>query len=279
MKGYGSRQVADMLGLSVGQLRGYVRSGFLRPERGPRGDFRFSFQDIVLLRAAKGLLAARISPRRIRRALAKLADQLPAGRPLGGVRICAEHGRIVVGDGRSRWQPESGQVLFDFEVSELARKVAPLARRAFRQARQDSAAHTADGWYELGCQLESSSAADASEAYRRALELAPDHAPANVNLGRLLHEQGDAAGAEGHYRRALEARSDDSVAAFNLGVALEDLSRLPEALAAYERAIAADPENADAHYNAASVCEHIGEPAAALRHLKSYRKLVRGESV
>ena len=60
MKMYNARNVAKLLDLSVGQVRSYARSGLLRPERGPRGEYRFSFQDLVLLRTAKGLLDARV---------------------------------------------------------------------------------------------------------------------------------------------------------------------------------------------------------------------------
>src|SRR5919108_4792616 len=130
MEGYGSNEVARMLGLSLGQVRSYVRAGFLEPERGPRGELRFSFHDLVLLRTAQGLVSARIPPRRGRSALRKLKEQLPEGRPLRGVHIRAEGDRIVVGDGRASWSPESGQILFDFGTEELARKVAPLQLRA-----------------------------------------------------------------------------------------------------------------------------------------------------
>jgi len=61
-----------------------------------------------------------------------------------------------------------------------------------------------------------------------------------------------------------------------MGVALEDLGRPADALAAYEKAIALDPRNADAHYNAANLCERLGRPADAVRHLKDYRVLTRG---
>ena len=115
MSGYAAREVAKMLGLSVGQVRAYVRAGFLEPVRGPRGELRFSFQDLVLLRTAQGLVSARIAPRRVRRALRKLKEQLPEGRTLRGVRIRAEGDHIVVGDGQASWVPESGQVLLDFE--------------------------------------------------------------------------------------------------------------------------------------------------------------------
>ena len=82
--------------MSVGLVRSYARAGFLEPDRGSRGEYRFSFQDLVLLRTAKGLMAARIAPRKVRRALVKLKRQLPTGRPLSGVQIIAEGERIVV---------------------------------------------------------------------------------------------------------------------------------------------------------------------------------------
>lgn len=278
MKGYGTRAVAMMLGLSPGQVRSYVRSGFLDPERGPRRAYVFSFQDLVFLRTAKGLLAARIGPRRVRRALRRLKEQLPEGRRLTGLRITAEGTRIVVGDGSARWQPESGQILFDFGVSELAQKAAPVVRHAFRKAKKDAEEFVAEDWYEWGCELEPTNVADAREAYRRALELDPEHTEAHVNLGRLLHDAGDPAAAEGHYRCALAAEPQEPLALFNLGVALEDLGRPDEALEAYERALKVDPLNGDAHYNAARLCEGEGDAPGALRHLKAYRKLQKDDS-
>ena len=67
--GYSTKDVANLLGLSVEQVRSYVRAGFLSPRQGPRGEYSFSFQDLVLLRTAKGLLAARVPRRRVRIAL------------------------------------------------------------------------------------------------------------------------------------------------------------------------------------------------------------------
>lgn len=273
MWGYRARDVARMLGLSVGQVRSYVRAGFLQARRGPRGELRFSFQDLVLLRAAGGLLSARVPARRVKRALEKLRAQLPEGTPLAGVRIVAEGDQVVVRDGGSKWQPESGQVLFDFEVSGIAEKVAPLVRKAVKK--KDADGLTGEDWYRWACDLEDGAPEQAKEAYRRAVELDPEQADAHVNLGRLLHESGDALGAEAHYRRALELRPDDATAAFNLGVALEDQKRDAEAVQAYELALKSDPTAADAHFNAARLYERLGERAAALRHLGAYRKLTR----
>lgn len=276
---YTTGEVSQILGIAPSRVRTYVRAGLVEPERGPRGNLRFKFQDLVMLRAARGLFEARVSSRRLSRALAHLREQLPRGRGVTGVRITVEGRSIVAGDGAARWQPESGQILFDFEMEELAAKAAPVARRAFREAEQERGdSLSAEEWFGWGCEMEATSPEEAREAYGKAVGLDPRHADAQVNLGRLLHEAGDAAAAERRYRLALEARPDHATAAFNLGVALEDLSRPAEALEAYERAIALDPSNADAHYNAASLCEKLARPTEALAHLKACRELARGSS-
>src|SRR5467141_1292785 len=203
MKGYTSRDVARLLGLTVAQVRGFARDGFFTPGRGPRGELRFSFQDLVILRTAKGLVAARIPARRIRGALRRLKAQLPRGRSLAELHIAAEGDRIVVSDGEAMWSPESGQMQLDFAVAELATRAAPMARRAAKAAREVEDELSAGDWYELGLELEVATPAEARDAYRRALELDAHHADAHVNLGRLLHEQGLVEEAERHYRLAL----------------------------------------------------------------------------
>lgn len=265
------REVSTMLGLSPAQIRSYATKGFLQPERGPRGEMRFGFQDLVILRTAGELTAAEVPQRRVRRVLERLRSQLPSGRSLTAIRIAADGDRVVVRDGDAVWNPESGQSLFDFSVADIARQAAPFVIRAVEDARDHDDEITADDWYQLACDLEMTDLEQAREAYRRVLALAPDHTDAHVNLGRLLHEQKAPAAAEKHYRAALKADPDHDVAAFNLGVALEDLGRMREAGEAYERALELDPENTDAHYNLAGIYERRGDKAAALQHLKVCR--------
>lgn len=272
-RGYSTRDVASLLGLTPAQVRSYVRAGFLSPLQGPRGEYYFSFQDLVLLRTAKGLLAARVPRKRIRLALENLRSQLPEDQPLTGVRISAQGHHVVVRDGRDLWIPESGQTLFDFELSELAREASTLPLRTVRDEREKP--EDAADWYERACELEDESPEEALAAYRRALELDPDLSDAHLNLGHLLHERGDFAAAELHYRRALELLPDDPTPAFNLGVLLQDSRRLDEAVRSYETALEIDPSFADAHYNLAGLYEERGEPEAAFRHLRTYRTLVQ----
>jgi tetratricopeptide (TPR) repeat protein len=298
MSGYSAQDVARMLGLPPARLRAYVRSGVLAPDRGENGELRFSFQDLLLLRTAEGLVRERVPPRRVASALRKLRERLPEERPLTGVQLGAEDQSVVAREGSARWHVESGQVLLDFArgCAEAETALPPLAdlpaRRAGSASGADAAeptdaAHPAlalkgdvaslsiEELYEIGCDLEEADPAQAEASYAEVLARAPRHTDAHINLGRLLHERGDFEEAEGHYRQALAGRPDDPTATFNLGVALEDQDYVAEAIAAYERAVTLNPQNADAHYNAARLYEKGGDYGASLRHLRAYRDLTR----
>jgi tetratricopeptide (TPR) repeat protein len=260
-----------MLDLPVGEVRRLARAGFVSPRRGPRNELRFSFQDLVLLRTAAGLVHARVPRARVRRALRSLRAQLPAGRPLAAVRVVADGDRVVVQDGGARWRPETGQVLLALGAGDPGGTAAPVVRAA----RGGRAPADADTWYRWACELEEAAPREAEGAYRTVLALSPDHGGAHLNLGRLLHERGDPRAAEYHYRRALQSGGQRGLAAFNLGVALEDQGLPDEALLAYARALEADGALADAHFNASRILERLGRKEDALRHLSEYRRLSR----
>jgi tetratricopeptide (TPR) repeat protein len=273
MKSYTTGDAASLLGLSPQRVRAYARSAILQPDRGPRGEYRFSFQDLVLLRTAAGLHAARIPSRRISKALDRLQRELPRGRSLSELRIVAEDDRIVVHDGDAAWNPLSGQYHLDFTVAELGERVAHLAGRATREAHAAGPELDADDWYDLGLDLEAYAPAEARHAYERALELDPRHADAHVNLGRILHDAGQPQAADAHYRLALDA-GPHATASFNLGVALEDQGRADDAARAYRRALEWEPDLVDAHYNLARLLESRGDERAAIQHLATCKRIL-----
>jgi tetratricopeptide (TPR) repeat protein len=272
MTGYTTRQVAEILGLTEQRVRSFARAGLLHPERAHGNALRFTFQDIVLLRAARELLDRDVPPRRVRAALLSLRAQLPHGRPLSAVRVSALGDRVVVRDQDTAWEPETGQVALDFSVGELAVRVEPFTPDVERTDASD-AELSADDWYDVALDLEAVSVDKARGAYRRAIALDPGHAEAHLNLGRLLHEVGDLAGAESHYRQACAARPESALAAFNLGVALEDRGDAREAMVAYRRAVKLDGEIAEAHFNLGRLCEALGDKRGALQHLAQYKRL------
>jgi DNA-binding transcriptional MerR regulator len=69
-------EVARILGMPESRVRELVRAGLCQPARHGRR-YAFSFQDVVVLRAAQGLLENRVPPSRVRRALSSLAGELP----------------------------------------------------------------------------------------------------------------------------------------------------------------------------------------------------------
>jgi tetratricopeptide (TPR) repeat protein len=282
--GYSTAEVARMLAMAPRQVRELVAAGLLAPRRGAGGGFRFSFQDLVVLRAAQGLLAAAIPMARVKASLDRLRQDLPGGRGLAAVRVVAEGGQVVARDGDQAWEPESGQrqlpfpdlAAFEpFAVADLAARAAPLGRRLLADAERRSDLD-AEAWYALAYELEATAPEEAGAAYRRALELDGDHADAHLNLGRLLHAGGDPAAALPHYRRAAALRPDEPTPCYNLGVALGDLADWTGAVAAYARALALDPGFADAHFNLAGLYSQLGDRPRALAALLAYRSLTRG---
>ena len=276
LPGFSTREVARLLRVTPARGRSLVYAGFVTPGRGPGRRYRFSFQDVVVLRAARDLVASRVPPGRVSRIVAGLRAELPGGRSLASVRIAADGSRVVVREGGESWEPESGQLLLDFTVADLAVRAMPLARRAAAAAHENGEEMTAEDWFALGYELEATEIDEAIRAYRQAVSLDPEHADAHVNLGRLLHERGDAAAAARHYTRAASLCPGDATAAYDLGVALQDLGRFEEAAQVYGAAIELAPDHADTYFNLSAVYERLGDEALAFRHLKTYRQLVTG---
>jgi tetratricopeptide (TPR) repeat protein len=269
MTHFTTHEVAKALGVSDSRIRSCARAALLAPGRGRGGRLQWSFPDLLLLRTANALLDARIPPRRIRRMIASLRRQLPADQALSSVTIYADGHRAVAWDGAARWQPDSGQFLFNFEAQAVAAIAAPLRGPAPAAPPARSAAD----WFNLGCELDVSSPDEARLAYEQALTLDAGLADAHVNLGRLHHQSGDATRAEAHYRAATGLAPTDAVAHFNLAGLLEETGRATDAVAAYHRALAADPDFADAHYNLGLLLDGLGRRAPAMTHLRAARRL------
>jgi len=260
---YTLRSLEAMLGLGRSVITRLIRAGFVSPVRGARNEYRFSFQDVVLLRTAHHLKAAHIGPRRLLRSLRDLRAKLPDEVPLSGLRIQAIGNDVVVRDGAAQWEAQSGQLLMDFDVAP-----SPQGTVAFL----DHAPSAAE-WFSRGEQLEDDDPDAAERAYRQAIALAPDDANAYLNLGAMLCESARCDEAVALFELGMTRCPNEALLAFNLAVAFEDQHRVPEALASYERALALAPDLADAHFNAARLYREQGEAQRALRHLSAYRRL------
>ena len=257
------REVEKLLRLPRSTIRALVEAGFVSPARGPRNAWRFSFQDLIVLRTAQALAQANVAPKRITRSMKELRRHLPEAMPLSGLSIGAVGERVVVKEGSSRWQADSGQYLLAFE-GDPARGALSVIERG-------------TDWYERALALEDKDPEAALEAYRQAVAADPKHVDAHLNRGWLLHEAGRLEEAERAYREGIAACGDDAMLLFNLGVLLAELGRKDEAAASYEAALRARPGFADCHYNLALLCEELERPREAIRHMARYRRLTRGK--
>jgi len=273
MRSYSVRDVQRVLRLSPAVTRGLIRAGFVKAGRGPRRAYRLSFQDLIVLRAARALIDARIPAKRIRRSLERLRRELPASLPLSGLAISAVGDRVVVRDGETRWQADSGQYLLGLDVT-LEEGVLQVVEHRAEPAAAATAAPPAVDWFAQGLALENTDPEAAVTAYRQATDENPRNAPAWINLGRLLHVLGRTVEAEEVYRRALGHAGQDPLLLFNQAVLLEDVGKTAGALDAYQAALAGDPDLADCHYNLARLYESLGRQQHAIRHLGEYRRLV-----
>lgn len=283
MQTYSVQDVERVLRLSRGTIRGLVQVGFVKPSRGARREYRFSFQDLIVLRAARALIDAKVPRRRIRRALDDLRRHLPEEAPLSGLSISAVGEHVVVREGHNHFQVQDGQYLLGLDVEVDHGQLRVVEHKPRVDSPAETTAETpatgeapGDTWFARALGLEASDPTAALAAYERAIEEDAEDVSAWTNWGRLLHEQGRMAEAERVYRRAQEHCADDAVLMFNFGVLLEDLGRTGAALDAYMTAIGNDPTLADCHYNLARLYEAAGKPQHAIRHLGQYRRLTSG---
>ena len=237
MHQFGVRDVQKLLHLPRGTIRTLVGAGFVSPIRGPRNAWLFSFQDLIVLRTAQALAAAKVLSRRIARAMKALREHLPQPMPLSGLSIAAEADKVVVREGANRWQADTGQYLLSFEGGTADGSLRVLERPSPAVVEED-----VDGHINRGCQL---------------------------------HEAGLLAEAERAYRDGIKRSAGEPLLFYNLGVLLEDMGRKAEAIEAYESALRLDESLADGHYNVALLYEALGKPREAIRHMAHYRRLMK----
>jgi tetratricopeptide (TPR) repeat protein len=279
MQEFDSKDLKRLFGIPASHVRSLIRAGHIRPSKkaGKSGKLAYSFQDLIVLRTLGSLRAAKIPTKRINRTLREIRSSLPGELPLSGLSIVAVGDRIVVREGRSLRESETGQYTLALEVIDQdgallmidrhSNADAKAAPRAAAAPAEDAAAH-----FERAMDLEDSDEAAARSAYEACLALDERHVEARVNLGRLLHLKGRLREAEQVYRGIDTA---EALLSFNLAVLLEDLERENEAAVAYREALAQDPALADAHFNLARLYEQAGNQKDALRHLLAYRRLTQ----
>lgn len=270
--GYSREQVRRLLKIPERVLRAWERQQLI-PEHA-----EYKFADLLLLKTIIRLREERIPPQRIRRSLLALRERLKDNPELfSEVRVSSHGHRVRVQIGKQHMDPISGQLLFDFDESEISKllHLPKAARDSQKTAELLRRKMEADNWFERGLELEQRGAPieEVIAAYERASELDPTAAGALVNLGTIYFHGHAWADAEEQYKKALEIDQSYPLAHFNLGNLYDERGDYPNALFHYKAAVRLFPNYADAHYNLALLHQNAGEMMDAVRHWRAYLKL------
>jgi tetratricopeptide (TPR) repeat protein len=221
VQSYGVREVQKLLRLPRSTIRMLVDAGFVSPSRGPRNAWRFSFQDLIVLRTAQALADANVPARRIARSMKALRRQLPQSMPLSGLCIAAEADRVVVREGTRRWHAETGQYLLGFEPSAADGSLRVLA----------APAPDVEAYVQRGCALhEAGELAAAERLYREGLEKCGEDPVVLYNLGVLLEDLERKSDALAAYTRSLSADPTFADCHYNVALLYEALGKQREAI-------------------------------------------------
>jgi tetratricopeptide (TPR) repeat protein len=262
---YQRADVRRMLHVSERQLRSWERLDLVAAAD------TYSFRDLIALRAIGELRARRIPLRKIGRALQSLKQKLSEVRdPLAELKIFSDGRHIAVRVAGQNMEALTGQILFDFDTSELGSVQALPAQPPPPPRERDS-----ESWFQKGLVLEETGAPveEAVEAYLQAIQCNPQAAGALVNLGTIHYRLRQFKEAEDYYARALEADANYPLAHFNLGNLYDERGDLAKAQRCYETALRINPRYGDAHFNLALLCERRNDVLRAVHHWKAYLKI------
>lgn len=263
---YSRADLLRILRLTARQLANWERAGLVASAE------NYSFFDLLQVKKVRDLCARKVRPAVIRQSLEAMQKQVAgmenplveAGAYTTGHRVAFRHdGKLV--------EPIAGQFMLDFASKD--RVVTPANRPTV--VRKPELVESVGDLFARGITLEENpeTQSEAITAYKKVLDMDPEHAAAHINLGTLYYNRQDYGLAEKHYRRAIEIDARYALAYFDLGNVLDETGRVAEAIQTYKTALQFAPTYADAHYNLALAYEKVKEPRKALKHWRAYVRL------
>ena len=140
---YRSREVSQILGISRRQLQYWAQTDLVRPSaRSSGGHHRYTFRDLIALKAAKRLIDAGVSVQRLRRSIRALRRILPTvKRPLAELVLVATGDIVLVVYEGTAFEAATGQE-WVFEVAQFQRELESWKREPKPLTRRRSAPST-----------------------------------------------------------------------------------------------------------------------------------------
>lgn len=255
-------RLARLVGVSVAEIRRYVRLGLVRPRVSAHGVHRFSFREVAWTRRLVGLLRDGASPALLRRSLERLRGLLrdaDVDRAHALLERIERSDLVIVRLPDGRPAEPNGQLLFDFDGPPHGARVLPHPRASRREA-FDRALEA-----ELAGRLE-----EAAALYDGILREDPRHVRAAEHLGAVLLDLDRPADAIAPLRTAAHLEPDDAERWTDLGEALLRAGLAKEAVEALGRALAVDPDHSEAHFLLGEAFGALGDLDRACHHWLRY---------
>ena len=252
-------QMAEALRLSRSMLDRWIKADLIQPVESSAGVALFEYRQVAAVRTLADLVQSGVSLAKVRRAVTRLAEWLPAAdQPLSQLSIDEDIRRLVVRTADGRLAEPSGQFLLEFDSDDSAATLAFCATEgesdAFRRA----------------VECEEDRPQEAAAIYRELIARRGPHAALAFNLANALYSADDAEGALAEYEQATVLDPHHAGAWNNLANVLAELDSPNDAVGAYRRALSIDPRLADARFNLAQTLVETGRSDEAVLHWRAY---------
>lgn len=280
---YTPAMLAELLHVSVANIRRWHRRGLIVPAREVHRLPYFEFQEVATAQHLAQLLAAGASPQTIERKLAEVSRFLPeVDRPLAQLSVIVEGQQILLRQGEGLVEP-SGQMRIDFEAIESESQQQRSESRSAWQTvlpiedvlrDQCESLPTPAEMLDMAIQCEDEDQLEsAAGMYRAALSAAGPKPEICFQLAEILYRMGDVTAARERYYMAIELDEDYVEARANLGCVLAETGQMELAVAAFEGALAYHGSYPDVHYHLARTLDEIADSRRAEQHWQEFLEL------
>jgi tetratricopeptide (TPR) repeat protein len=262
---FSTRAAARILAVPPGRIRYWVKRQFINPSMLRGRNFRFAFNDLILMRLAKELIPTRSHLEPVQRCFDRVRGMIGTSRAVSSLKLENLDGRIVVRDGDACFEAETGQLVLNFEKRSRGKVEegfgAARARERFEEARR-----TAE-----------EDPLKALTIYSDLVNREPVNFDAHMRLAALLEHEGDLKGALRNYLGAAAIVPANSDVHYKLGLLYRKTGENDAAIRSLNRALECDPTMVEAHRNLADVFSQVGRKRDAIKHLSAIHRLIKGE--
>ena len=260
---FSTRSAARILAVSPDRIRYWVKRRLIHPAATEGRQYRFAFNDLLVMRLAKELLPSRHHLETIQRCFARVRGLVGPARPMTSLRLCNQDGRIVVRERGFAFEAESGQLILDFDslAAVFAGEEEPAAKRTRPLSRSGPSAPE--------------EALIARRMFTELLASGTRNAEVHLKIAAVLERDGETSAALKHLLSAAAIEPANAEVHERLGALYRIRSEDDNAIRSFQRALECDSARVEPHRNLAELFEQAGRRRDALRHLSAVNRLTR----